>query len=106
MKVHDLTRQNWLGVLVTVFIMGLLTSCIHVDCNDCEGKDKVADPTVESEWSCRDDPGYPGPGDQCWGTSFDPPGGYYHKKGCENDPLKWCENVGSGSSQDCECVPF
>lgn len=99
--------QNLMRFLAMVFMMFLFTSCISLECTSCENKTPKQDPTVDPIWSCKADPGFPGPGQQCWGTSWNPPGGYYHKKGCNNTPTKWCENMNVGTSNaSCDCVTF
>jgi len=35
MKQFSIFRQNWLTVVLGLFLMGVLSSCVHVDCTDC-----------------------------------------------------------------------
>jgi len=104
-----LCGSNLLKLLGVVLMMFLLTSCFTI-CTSCEGIPPdtiVQDGAVDPVWQCRDDPAFNGPGDQCWGTSFTPPGGYYHKKGCNSNPNKWCENQYVGTANaSCDCIPF
>lgn len=106
MSYVELLRHKMPALLLGLFMVVFLSSCVTVKCDDCDKGDmacsnvepaKDQDGKVIPHWPCRKTPNGSG-GYYC-------AAGYEDKVGCNSCPTCKCDTVGSGSSQNCVCAP-